>query len=104
MNPSPVKVFLDANVLVAVLNEEYPLYSLASRILSLCENQRYLIYTSPVCLAIAFYFSEKKSGNSAARQKIALLSSRIQVTTTDQEVVSQTIRHKQVHGSSANMH
>ena len=97
MSPSPIKIFLDANVLIAVLNREYPLYPLASRILSLCENPRYLIYTSPVCLAIAFYFSEKKSGNSLARQKIAQLSSRIQATTTDQDVVNQTIRHKQVH-------
>ena len=96
MSPFPVKVFLDANVLVAVLNSEYPLYPLAARILSLCENPRFRVYTSPVCLAIAFYFSQKKSGNSIARKKITLLSSRIRIAKTDKEVVEQTIRHKRV--------
>ncbi len=91
-----MKIFLDANVLIAVLNREYPLFPFASRILGLCDDRRFRVYTSPICLAIAFYFSEKKSGTLRARQKIALLSSRIQITTTDQKVVDQTIRHQQI--------
>lgn len=97
MSPRPVRIFLDANVLVAVLNREYPLFPLASRMLSLCDNPRFLVYTSPVCLAIAFYFSEKKSGNYLARQKIASLSSRIRIAKTNKAAVEQTIRHKQIH-------
>jgi len=65
-----MKIFLDANILVAVLNKEYPLFSLAARILSMVDDKRFSVYTSPLCLAIAFYFAEKKSGTAAAMKKI----------------------------------
>jgi predicted nucleic acid-binding protein len=55
-----MRIFLDANILVAVLNKEYPVFKYAARIMSLADKPRYKIYTSPICLAIAFYFSEKK--------------------------------------------
>ena len=59
-----MKVFLDANILVSVINKEYPLFPFTSRILSLNQNFRFSLYTSPLCLAIAFYFAEKKSKKS----------------------------------------
>ena len=55
-----MKVFVDANILVSVLNKEYPIYTYTSRILSLADNPAFEVYTSPICLAIAFYFAEKK--------------------------------------------
>ena len=55
-----MKIFLDANVLVSVLNKEYPLFTYTSRITSLADKTNFTLYTSPVCLAIAFYFAEKK--------------------------------------------
>ena len=91
-----MKIFLDANILVAVLNKEYPLFSDASRILSLSDNKRFQLYTSPICLAIAFYFAEKKSGTTMARKKIALLISKIQISSTDTETVLNTIKNKQI--------
>lgn len=79
-----MNIFLDANVLISVLNKEYPLFTYSSRILSLPEQrERYHLYTSPVCLAISFYFSEKKSGRQTAKDKIRLLASRINTTTMD---------------------
>src|SRR5882757_9854715 len=71
------KVFADANILVSVLNKELPLFSLTSRILSLVDHPRFRIYTSPVCLAIAFYFAEKKH-RSSAKQKLELLCRHIE--------------------------
>ncbi len=58
-----MRVFLDANVLVSVLNKEYPLFPNSSRILSLADKPGFELYTSPICLAIVFYFSEKKKRN-----------------------------------------
>lgn len=55
-----MKIFLNAHVLVAVLNKEYPLFSYAARILSLANNRKFTVYTTPTCLAIAFYFAKKK--------------------------------------------
>ena len=55
-----MRIFVDANILISVLNKEYPLFTHSSRILSLANRKGFEIYTSPVCLAIAFYFAEKK--------------------------------------------
>jgi predicted nucleic acid-binding protein len=85
-----MKIFLDANVLVSVLNKEYPLFPISSRILSLADKSDYELFTSPICLAIAFYFSEKKSGTDLAKKKIELLASKLKFTTVDQEVVGLT--------------
>jgi predicted nucleic acid-binding protein len=91
-----MKIFLDANILVAVLNKEYPLFSYAARILSLSNTRNYKVYTSPICLAIAFYFAEKKSGTRLALKKIKLLSSNIQITTVDQKCVEKTTLNKKI--------
>jgi len=91
-----MKVFLDANVLVSVLNKEYPLFSSASRILSLSGHKNYQMFTSPICLAIAFYFAEKKSGSVMAGKKIGLLVSHINITPTHEETVLKTINNKKI--------
>ena len=91
-----MKIFLDANILVAVLNKEYPLFSNAARILSLSGEKDFEVFTSPICLAIAFYFAEKKSGSISARKKIALLISHINISTTNKEAVLKTISNKKI--------
>lgn len=88
-----MKIFLDANVLVAVLNRQYPLFTHAARIISLADNPKYRVYTSPICLAIAFYFAEKKSGAKRAKEKIALLSKKLEITSTDETAVKQTVEN-----------
>ena len=91
-----MKIFLDANILVAVLNKEYPLFSYAARILSLSDNKRFKVYTSPICLAVAFYFAEKKSGTELALKKLKLLSSKIHITTVNQKCVQKTHLNKKI--------
>ena len=91
-----MKLFLDANILVAILNKEYPVYSYAARILSLMDSNKATIYTSPICLAIAFYFAEKKSGNKLALQKIGILSNKINITNVTEEHVLETIQNKKI--------
>jgi len=91
-----MNIFLDANNLVAVLNKEYPLFSDAARVLSLTDNKRFKVYTSPVCLAIAFYFAEKKSGSELAKKKISLLISSIEIASTDVDAVRKTVKNKSV--------
>lgn len=91
------RVFIDANVLVAVMNKEYPLFSDAARVLSLADRRDYNLFTSPVCLAIAFYFAEKKSGNSLAKKKLKLLLDHIKITTVDDKVVRQALNNASIH-------
>lgn len=91
-----MNIFLDANILVAVLNKEYPLFTYASRVLSLADVPKYKLYTSPVCLAIAFYFSEKKSGTRLAKEKMKLLCEKIEITSSTKAVVLSALENKKV--------
>ena len=92
-----MKIFLDANVLVSVLNKEYPLFTYSSRILSLADNSKFKVYTSPLCLAIAFYFAEKKNGNAMARKKITLLTEKLLFTSIDEKTVFEVEKNKKIH-------
>ncbi len=92
-----MKIFLDANVLVAVLNKEYPLFSHAARVLSLSDRKEFEVFTSPICLAIAFYFAEKKSGTNLAREKIVFLSEHIRIAGVDEKAVRNTCKNKSIH-------
>lgn len=82
-----MKIFLDANILVSVPNKEYPLFNYPARILSLGSNNKYKIYTLPICLAIAFYFAEKKHGAVAAKEKIKLLANNIFITDVGNDTI-----------------
>jgi predicted nucleic acid-binding protein len=92
-----MKIFLDANVLVSVLNKEYPLYTYSSRILSLAAHPKFEIYTSPLCLAIAFYFAEKKHKSQLAKQKIDLLCQYIKIAGNSSKGVLDTLSNKKIH-------
>jgi predicted nucleic acid-binding protein len=92
-----MKIFLDANILVSVLNKEYPVFTYSSRVMSLADSSGFKLYTSPLCLAIAFYFAGKKSGNASARHKINLLTEKLKFTQVNEEAVHQTTRNKRIH-------
>lgn len=91
-----MRIFVDANILVSVLNKEYPLFTYTSRILSLADSLHYEVFTSPVCLAIAFYFAEKKFKEIVAKQKISVLCQNIQITSTDGISVKQTLQNSSI--------
>ena len=87
-----MKLFLDANILVSVLNKEYPLFSVTSRIISLSDRNNFVLCTSPVCLAVAFYFAEKKFKSTKAKNKVQLLCEHIHVTTVNESTVFKTLQ------------
>jgi len=92
-----MKVFIDANILIATLNKEYPLFTWSSRLLSLHGNHSIQLFTSPLCLAISFYFASKKSGEKQAKQKIDLLCQHIGITLIDENITRQAITNPKVH-------
>lgn len=91
-----MRIFLDANILVSVLNKEYPLFSYSSRIVSLAGHNEFEVFTSPLCLAIAFYFAEKKN-KKLARQKISLLGENLSITTINYPIVKKVIANPAIH-------
>jgi len=82
-----MKVFVDANILVSVLIMEYPVYPFSARILGLTDQKGFQIYTSPVCLAIAFYFAKNRYGASSAKKRMFLMSSHLTIAPTTQDIV-----------------
>ena len=91
-----MRLFVDANILVATLNKEYPLFTWSSRILSLQGKENITLFTSPLSLAIAFYFSSKKCGEKMAREKIAILLQQIGITAIDEKTTIKAIENKQI--------
>ncbi|MBC7886931.1 MAG: PIN domain-containing protein [Ferruginibacter sp.] len=91
-----MRIFLDANILVSVLNKEYPLFTYSARILSLADNKKFTLYTSPICLAIAFYFAEKKSGTLMAKKKIEILAGKLSITDVGKFEVLASLQNKKV--------
>ena len=91
-----MRIFVDANILVSVLNKEYPLFSTTSRILSLADKNKFTLYTSPVCLAIAFYFAEKKFKSIVAKSKIKLLCDHIHIADVNETAVSKTLQNSAI--------
>lgn len=86
-----MKLFVDANILVSVLNKEYPLFTSTARIMSMAGQRGVQIYTTPVCLAIAFYFAEKKHRTQKAKEKIGLLCQHIAIAPVTQACVQQAL-------------
>jgi predicted nucleic acid-binding protein len=83
--------------LVTVLNKEYPLYSDAARILSLADDRKHTLVTTAICLAIAFYFAEKKHGTTQAKKKITMLAEHIEIAYCGADEVSRAAADKRVH-------
>ena len=91
-----MKVFIDANIIISVFNREYPLFSYSARVLSLADNSQFKLYTSPLCLAISYYFATKKCSAVQARQKIRLLAEKLFLTENKREDVIQAASHKSI--------
>ncbi len=91
-----MRIFLDANILVSVLCNEYPRFTTCARVLSLCDDKRFQVYTSPLCLAIGAYFSEKKNGKKLARKKITLLAEKLKITTVDEAATRKAISNPKI--------
>ncbi|MCF3108457.1 PIN domain-containing protein [Niabella sp. CC-SYL272] len=91
-----MKLFIDANILVAVINKEYPLFTYASRVLSWASAKGYQLVTTSVSLAITYYFAEKKHGARSAKERIGMLAARFFVAECGTKEVQQAAMDKHV--------
>ena len=86
-----IRLFIDANILVSVLNKEYPVFTHSSRIIGLAGTNGFRLFTSPICLAIAFYFAEKKHRTTLAKQKVKILCDHIEIAESTKTSVLKTL-------------
>ena len=91
-----MKTFLGTNILVAVLNKEYPVYTYAARVVNLTNNKKNLVYTTLICLATAFYFAEKKKWYCNGKTKIKLLIDNLLIAKVDSKEVIAAIESKKI--------
>lgn len=91
-----LNVFIDANILVSVLNKEYPVFPDAARVLSWVTDNGHKLYTTSLCLAIAFYFAEKKHGSRIVKEKIELLAQHFEIAECNKPEVLQALQNKKV--------
>lgn len=91
-----IRIFLDASILVTVLCNEYPRFTACARVMSLADDKRFEVWTSPLCLAVGAYFAEKKSGRRETREKIALLANKLRITNMDEQCVRQAVADPKV--------
>jgi predicted nucleic acid-binding protein len=54
------------------------------------------VYTSQICLAIAFYFAEKKYKAETANEKIQILSNHINIAEATKTSVQKALKNKSV--------
>jgi len=85
------RIFLDANILVTVLCNEYPRFGPCARVLSLCDDPRFEVYTSPLCIAIGAYYASKKNGKKLARKKVSLLGEKLRMTSIGESAMQRTL-------------
>lgn len=91
-----MKVFIDATILVAVLNKEYPLFPYGAKLLSLGDRFGFELCTSPTCIAIAFYFSSKKCGEEHSKRKIGTLLEHIRLTNIDESCTLHAVNNPKI--------
>lgn len=92
-----MKVFLDANVLITVLNKEFPSFPDCARLVSLAVNKKFQLFTSPICLAIAFYFASKKCGERLAKKKIDVLVKHLFISEHHHSAIPKILKNKKIH-------
>jgi predicted nucleic acid-binding protein len=91
-----MRIFLDANVLVTVVNKEYPAFPFCARILTLADRPENTLITSTLSLAITWYFACKKHGIRNARKKIEILLAHILIADCGPAETAASLKQKTI--------
>lgn len=92
-----MRIFLDANVLVAIVNREYPAFTACAKVVSLADRPGFTLFTSALSLAITWYFADKKHGELQARKKIEILLQHISISSCGPLEVERAMVQKNTH-------
>ncbi len=74
-----MKVFLDTNILVAVLRNEVLNFTACVKVLNLYQHKNIELVTTNLTLGTAFYLTGKRFGDAEAKRKLHILSNAFSV-------------------------
>lgn len=85
------KVFLDTNIVLDFLGERENYYEPAAKILTLADQKKIQIYTSPTSISNTYYILSKFENSKMAMEKIRRFKVLCFITVMDDEVVEKAV-------------
>ena len=85
------KIFLDTNIVLDFLGEREGFYEPAAKILTLADQKKIQIYTSPTSISNTFYLLSKFENTKIALEKIRKFKVLCSISVMDDEVVEKAI-------------
>ena len=85
------KIFLDTNIVLDFLGEREGFYEPAAKILTLSDQKKIQIYTSPTSISNTFYLLSKFENTKIALDKIRKFKVLCSISVMDDEVVEKAI-------------
>ncbi len=85
------KIFLDTNIIIDFLGEREGFYEPAAKILTLADQKKIQIYTSPTSISNTFYLLSKFENTKIALEKIRKFIVLCSISIMDDEVVEKSI-------------
>lgn len=92
-----MKVFLDANILIAIIRREEKRAMASARVLSLALNPRYRIFTTAHSIGTCFYFAGKKHGDEWAKRQLSVLCEKLFIAPCDEKETKLALKTRSVH-------
>lgn len=85
------KVFLDTNIIIDFLGEREGFYKYSAKILTLADQKKIKVYTSPSSISNVFYVLAKYENSKIALEKIRKFKLLCSMSVMDDEVVEKAI-------------
>ena len=85
------KIFLDTNIVIDFLGERKGFYEAAAKILTLADQKKIQIYTTPTSISNTFYLLSKFENTKIALEKIRKFKVLCSISIMDDEVVEKAI-------------
>ena len=85
------KIFLDTNIVLDFLGEREGFYEPAAKILTLADQKKIQIYTSPTSISNTFYLLSKFENTKIVLEKIRKFKVLCSISVMDDEVVEKAI-------------
>ena len=85
------RIFLDTNVVIDFLGERKPFYESVAKILTLADNKKIKIFTSPTTISTTYYILNRLECSKIALEKIRKFKLLCDISVMDNEVIDKAI-------------